>query len=204
MSEVLRGNFKTQKDVSVDRGASWLKFGELPTVAVDDIAVHPREDDLIVATHGRSLFIVDDLRPLQQLTQEVREKPAYLFPVRPAVGMHLMPGFVDWDGKGNFRGDNPPEGARISFFVKTYTGEEVKIKITNSAGATVAKFKLAGTPGLNRVAWDMKPTKDVLNDYGGEGQKHVKPGEYTVTLAFGSYSQSVKMQVAIAPGVDTR
>jgi hypothetical protein len=190
--------------VSADRGANWIKFGELPTVAVDDIAVHPREDDLLIATHGRSLFVVDDIRPLQQLTPEVREKPAFLFPIRPAIGMHMMPGFVDWDGKGHFRGDNPTEGALISFFVKEFTGEEVKLKITDATGATVAKFKIAGTPGLNRVAWDMKPTKDVLNDYGGEGQKHVRPGEYTVTLAYGKYSQTVKMQVAIAPGVDTR
>ncbi len=190
--------------VSVDRGASWAKFGELPTVAVDDIAVQPRDGDLIIATHGRSLFIVDDIRPLQQLTLEVREKPAHLFPVREATGFHMLPGFADWSGKGHFRGENPPEGALISFFVKSYTGEEVKIKITDAAGATVAKFKLPGTPGLNRVAWDLKPTKDVLTEYGGEGQKHVKPGEYTVTLAFGSYSQTQKMQVMIAQGVETR
>ncbi len=190
--------------VSVDRGGSWSKFGDLPTVAVDDIAVHSREDDLIVATHGRSLFIVDDIRPLQQLTLDVREKPAHLFPVRPATGMHLMPGFVDWQGKSNFRGDNRPEGALISFYVKAYTAEEVKIKITDAAGTTVAKFKVAGTPGLNRITWDLKPTKDVLTEYGGEGQKHVKSGEYSVTLAFGNFSQTVKMQVMIAPGVETR
>jgi hypothetical protein len=188
----------------VDRGANWSRFADLPTVAVDDIVVHSREGDLLIATHGRSLYIVDDVRPLQQLTLDVREKPAHLFPVREATGFHMMPGFVDWQGKGNFRGENPPEGALISFYVKFYTGDEVKIKITDATGATVAKLKMPGTPGLNRVAWDLKPTKDVLTEYGGEGQKHVKPGEYTVTLAFGSYSQTQKMQVTVAPGVDTR
>ncbi|MBI1750919.1 MAG: hypothetical protein HY234_11545 [Acidobacteria bacterium] len=190
--------------VSVDRGANWIKFGDLPTVAVDDIAVHPRENDLILATHGRSLFIVDDIRPLQQLTPEVREKPAHLFPLRPLLGMHMMPGFVDWDGKAVFRGDNAPEGALINFFLKAYTGEEVKIKVTDAAGTPVAKFKLAGTPGINRITWDLKPTKDVLTEYGGEGQKHVKPGEYAVTLVYGNYSQTEKIQVTIAPGVETR
>jgi len=190
--------------ISVDRGAHWVKFGELPTVAVDDIAVHPREDDLLIATHGRSLYIVDDIRPLQQFTLEVREKPAHLFPVRPALGMHMMPGFADWNGKAVFRGDNPPEGALISFFVKAFTGEEVKIKITNAAGQPVAKFKLPGAPGLGRIAWDLKPTKDVLAEYGGEGQKHVTPGEYTVTFAYGTYSQTEKFQVTVAPGVETR
>jgi photosystem II stability/assembly factor-like uncharacterized protein len=190
--------------VSVDRGEHWAKFGDLPTVAVDDLAVQPRENDLLIATHGRSLYVVDDVRPLQQLALDVREKPAHLFPVRPAWGIHPMPGFVDWDGKAAFRGDNPPEGALISFYVKAYTGEEVKIKITNAAGIPVAKFKLPGTPGINRIAWDLKPTKDVLTEYGGEGQKFVKAGEYTVTLSYGNFTQTEKLQVTIAPGVETR
>jgi hypothetical protein len=188
----------------VDRGEHWAKFGDLPTVAVDDLAVQPRENDLLIATHGRSLYVVDDVRPLQQLALDVREKPAHLFPVRPAWGIHPMPGFVDWDGKAAFRGDNPPEGALISFYVKAYTGEEVKIKITNAAGIPVAKFKLPGTPGINRIAWDLKPTKDVLTEYGGEGQKFVKAGEYTVTLSYGNFTQTEKLQVTIAPGVETR
>ena len=59
-------------------------------------------------------------------------------------------------------------------------------------------------PGLNRTTWDLKPTKDVLNDYGGEGQKFVKPGEYTVTLTCGKAKQTQKLQVDIAPGIETR
>jgi photosystem II stability/assembly factor-like uncharacterized protein len=190
--------------VSIDRGAHWVRFGELPTVAVDDIAIQPREDDLLIATHGRSVYILDDIRPLQALTAEVLSKPAHLFASRPAFGIHLLPGFGDWEGKAVFRGENPPEGALITFYVKAYTGEQVKIRITNAADQPVAKFTLPDTPGLHRINWDLKPTKDLLNEYGGEGQKFVKPGEYMVKLTFGEYTQSEKLQVEIAPGVETR
>jgi len=190
--------------VSIDRGGHWARLGELPTVAVDDLAIHPREDDLLIATHGRSIYILDDLRPLQALTAEVLNKPAHLFPLRPAYGIHLLPGFSDWNGKAVFRGENPPEGALITFYVKASTGEPLKIKITNAADQPVAKFTITDAPGMHRINWDLKPAKELLTEYGGAGQKFVKPGEYKVTLTYGKYSQSEKLQVEIAPGVETR
>ncbi len=190
--------------VSFDRGGHWTKFGGLPTVAVDDILIQRRDGDLVMATHGRSLFIVDDIRPLEEMSLRVQEQEAHLFPPRPAFGIHLLPGFADWNGKGIFRGENPPEGALLTFYLKAYTGEQVKIKITNSQGQPVAKFKFTGTPGLNRINWDLKPTKDLLTEYGGEGQQFVKPGEYTVTLNYGQATDTQKLKVDIAPGIETR
>jgi hypothetical protein len=189
---------------SFDRGGHWVKFGELPTVAVDDILVHPREFDLVLATHGRSLFIIDDIRPLEEMSLDVQAKEAYLFPLRPAHAIHLLPGFADSTGKAIFRGENPPEGALVTFYLKVYTGEEAKIKIANAAGRTVAKFKTAGTPGFNRINWDLRPTKDLLTEYGGEGQKFVLAGEYTVTLSYGPTTSTQKLQVTVEPGVETR
>jgi len=190
--------------VSFDRGGRWVRFGGLPTVAVDDIVVHPRELDLVVATHGRSLYIVDDISALEQLSVEVQAKEANLFPPRTATGIHPLPGFGDWNGKSVFRGENPPEGAIVTFYLREYTGEEVKIKIANEQGTPVAKFKMVGRPGLNRFAWDLKPTKDLLTEYGGEGQKFLKPGEYTITLEYGKATETQKLKVEIAPGIETR
>ena len=127
-----------------------------------------------------------------------------MFPPRLALGAHLLPGFSDWGGKAVFRGENPPEGALITFYVKAYTGEPLKIKITNATDQPVAKFTVTDAPGLHRINWDLKPTKDLLIEYGGEGQKFVKPGEYKVTLTYGKYTQTEKLQVEIAPGVETR
>ncbi len=190
--------------VSLDRGGHWLKFGGLPTVAVDDILIHPRDADLVIATHGRSLFVVDDIRPLEELTAEIAAKDAFIFRPRDAHGIYLLPGWANWTGKADFRGENPPEGALISFFLKSFLGEQVEIKISNALDQPVAKFKFTGVPGINRFNWDLRPTKEVLNEYGGEGQKFVRAGEYTITLDYGKAKAKQKLKVEIAPGIETR
>ncbi len=190
--------------VSMDEGASWQKFGELPTVAVDDILIHPRDRDLIIATHGRSLFIVDDIRPLEKLSAEIRQKDAYLFSPDSVSGSYMLDGFADWNGNCSYHGDNPSDGARFTVYVKEYTGDGVQLSISNASGQTVANLSLPGTPGIQRTVWDLKMTKEFLNDYGGEGQKFVKSGEYTVSMTYGKTKQSEKIHVTIAPGIETR
>ena len=146
------------------RRATGRSSAACPTVAVDDILVHPRDRDLVIATHGRSLFVDRRHRGRsQELTPEVLAKEAHLFPPRPALGAHPLPGFEDWAGSASLRGANPPEGALISFCVKELTGEPVKIAITNAQGQPVANLTAPGLPGLSRVTWDLKPTKDVLH-----------------------------------------
>ncbi len=189
---------------SFDRGKKWMKLGELPTVAVDDIVIHPRERDLVLATHGRSLYIIDDIRPLEGLTAPVRLKQAHLFPIRPAYGYYLHSGFVDWGGSAVYRGSNPPDGAIINYFVKEYTGDQAKLSVTNAAGRTVANLTGSGNPGLNRVTWDLKQTKEFLNDYGGEGQKFLESGDYTVTLSLGKTKEVQKVHIEMLPGIETR
>jgi hypothetical protein len=131
-------------------------------------------------------------------------KEAYLFPPAPAAAFFLLPGTVDWTGKAVFRGENPPEGTQITYFVKTYTGEPVKIAIALAGGPPVANLTGPGTPGLSRIAWDLKPSKDLLNEYGGEGQKLVRSGEYTVTLTYGKAKHEQRLKVETAPGIETR
>ncbi len=85
--------------VSLNGGAEWKRFmNGMPTVRIDDILVHPRDNDLIVATHGRSIWILDDITPLQQLSEKVTAADAHLFDVRPAVAWadrrHAQPD--DW------------------------------------------------------------------------------------------------------------
>lgn len=189
---------------SVDQGGRWVKLGQLPTVAVDDILVQPDTRDLVVATHGRSLYIIDDLRPLEELTPEVLGKEAHLFEPRPALGTNLLPGFADWAGSGVFRGENPPEGAILTYYLKETTGDGVKIAVENTAGQAVASLTGPGYAGLNRVAWDLKPAKDLLVEYGGEGRKFVRPGEYKLTLTCGKAKHEQKLKVEIAPGIETR
>jgi hypothetical protein len=171
---------------------------------VDDIQVHPRDRDLVIATHGRSLFVIDDIRPLEELTAAAMSAEAHLFPPRPAEGINLLPGSVDWAGKAVYRGENPPEGAPITYWVRAYTGDEVKIKIASAGGQPVASLTVSGNPGFNRVSWDLRPSKDLLTEYGGEGRKFVRSGDYKVTLSYGKLKKEQPLPVTIAPGIETR
>lgn len=190
--------------VSFNRGASWGPLGNLPPVPVDDIAVHPREHDLVIATHGRSIYVLDNIRPLQLLTASVMNEPAHLFPVAPAFGYQPLPGWAESAGSAVFRGTNPPVGAVIDVYVKEFTGDQITIAVAGPGGRPVANLTSPGVPGFSRITWDLKPTKDVLNEYGGEGQKFVRPGEYEVTLTYGKTTQKAKVTVGIARGIETR
>jgi photosystem II stability/assembly factor-like uncharacterized protein len=190
--------------VSLDRGVRWSPLGGLPTVAVDDIVIHPRERDVIVATHGRSLYVIDDATPLARLTKEVRAKEAHLFPVRPAFGRYLYPGWEEWAGGAVYRGANPPDGAILTFWVRENAPDPVKIEIKNAAGQTVANLTAPAIAGLNRISWDLKPTKDVLIEYGGEGVLFVRPGKYEATLKLGATTSKESIDVSIAEGIETR
>jgi photosystem II stability/assembly factor-like uncharacterized protein len=190
---------------SVDAGEHWVQIGDLPNVRVDDLQIQPRTNDLVIATHGRSLAIIDDTRPFRELTPQVLAKPVHLFPIATARGFYLLAGGVDWNGKGVYRGDNPPEGALISFWVKQFTGDEVKIAITNSSGQPVANLKASGAPGLNRVSWDLRPTEDVRIKYGGDDPKKFVPaGDYTAELSYGREKMKQTFHVEIAEGIRTR
>jgi hypothetical protein len=192
--------------VSFDRGATWAPFGNLPTVPVDDLAIQPRTRDLVIATHGRSLYVVDHIAALEQLTPPVMNTAAHLFPVADAVGFEPLPGWEDMAGTtGIFRGANPPIGASVDFWIKQFTGETVKVTITNGIGQPVATLTAPGVPGLSRVVWNLKPTSDVLTQYGGGGkEKFVAPGEYEVSLSYGDVKQKQVLRVSIAPGLETR
>lgn len=203
-SKVLYAGTEFGLFVSLNQGESWTKFGGLPTIPVHDIQIQPQKLDLVAATHGRSLYVMDDISMIEELTPEIEKEDVHLFPVRPALGFDPLPGFSEWNGNAVFSGANAPSGAIINVWVKAYTGKPVSLAITNSEGQPVANFKAEGIPGLNRVLWDLKPTKDLLTQYGGQGDKFLKPGEYTVTLTYGQLKQTQEVKVSIAEGIETR
>jgi photosystem II stability/assembly factor-like uncharacterized protein len=188
--------------VSVDRGERWLPLGSLPPVPVDDILVHPRDNDLVIATHGRSLYVIDDVRALQELSpaDDLR-----VFEPRPGLAFHPLDGWVDSAGAGHFRGDNPPAGAQLTVWVKDYTGDPIKVRIETASGLPVANLEAPGTPGLNRLSWNLKLTKDLMTEYGGEGRDlFVRPGEYKVKVSRGAAKAETTLKVDVVPGVETR
>jgi photosystem II stability/assembly factor-like uncharacterized protein len=102
---------------SLDGGRSWLPWRHgVPTVSVMDLAVHPRDHDLVVATHGRALYVLDDLAPLRTLSAETMKAPLHLFPATPAVQyMVRQTGSSRFAGHGEFTGENQPYGAILTY-----------------------------------------------------------------------------------------
>ena len=190
---------------SFDQGAHWVRISDVPSVRVDDIQIHPRTSDLVIATHGRSIAILDDIVPFREFTAEVASKPAQLFSVRSVSGAYLQPGFVDSNGKGIYRGQNPPEGALFTIWVREFTGDEIKIVVTKSTGQPGANLKAPGTPGFTRLNWDLRPTKDVIAEYGGDDPKRLLPsGDYTAELTFGTTKVKQTFHLDLAEGITPR
>ena len=190
---------------SFDQGNHWVRIGDVPSVRVDDIQIHPRTSDLVIGTHGRSIAILDDTVPFREFTPEIAAKPVHLFSVRSVTGAYLQPGFVDSNGKGIYRGKNPDEGALFAVWLKEFTGDEIKIAVTKSTGQPVANLKTPGAPGFTRLNWDLRPTKDVSVEYGGDDPKRLLPaGDYTAELTFGKTKMKQNFHVDLAEGITPR
>jgi len=144
--------------VSLNGGAEWKRFMTgLPTVRIDDILVHPRDHDLIVGTHGRSIFILDDITPLEQLSDKELAADAHLFDVRPGTQWLNDPTLSrSAGGAKNFRGANPPPGTAISYYLKSAPSGDVKITISDITGKVLRNLTGTKEAGINRVQWNLR------------------------------------------------
>src|SRR6266581_786442 len=126
--------------ISLDGGKEWKEFmSGLPRVRIDDILVHPRDNDLVIGTHGRGIYILDDISALQQMgTQKVLDKDAFLFDVRPGVLWYNDIRLSRYTGGSkNFRGNNPAPGTAISYYLKSAPTSDVRITISDYTGKVV-------------------------------------------------------------------
>ena len=193
--------------VSIDGGAHWAQFtGKLPNVAVRDIAIHPRESDLIIATHGRGIFIVDDLTPLRALTPEILAKDAAFLPSRPAT-LTLPAGEQRFDGNAEFVGPSLPEAAPIVYYQKKrHIFGDLRIEIYDPQGKLVTTIQGDKRRGLNRVQWPerAKPPKVppaaglVENEFAFLGPQ-VQEGTYTVKLIKGKETYTTTINLVPDP-----
>ena len=145
--------------VSFDAGREWKRMmSGLPTVRVDDIVVHPRDNDLIIGTHGRGIFILDDITPLQQLTtSKVLDKSVHLFDVRPGTQYLNDVRFSRAaTGARTFRGLNPPAGTAVHYYLKAVPAGDVKITISDYTGKVVRNIVGTKEVGINRVQWNLR------------------------------------------------
>lgn len=143
--------------ISIDGGQRWAQFtAGLPNVAVRDLAIHPRDHDLIVATHGRGLFVVDDLTPLRTLNTTTMEQEVAFLASRPST--MVIPVFeFGFNGDGEFLGESPAEVATISYYLKRrHMFGDLKLEIYDAGNTLIATVNGGKRRGINRVEWPMR------------------------------------------------
>src|SRR4051812_31252363 len=143
--------------VSLNGGREWKRFmNGLPTVRIDDVLVHPRDNDLVLGTHGRSLYVMDDITALQQMSDTTTASDAALFDIRPSVAWATdIKKAVLVEGEKFFRGKNPPQGSAISYWLKSQPGSDVRVTISDVTGREIRSLLGTRNAGLNRVQWDL-------------------------------------------------
>jgi hypothetical protein len=142
--------------VSTNRGASWERFmNGLPTVPVHDLKIHPRERELIAATHGRSIYIVD-IAPLEQLADSVMGAQAHFF--QPTTAYAYSPRTVQqWTGNKIYVAENPPYGATFTYRLASGSARDsVRIVVTDVKGTVIRELRGPGAAGVNRATWDLR------------------------------------------------
>ena len=193
--------------VSIDGGKSWAQFkgNHFPAVAVRDLAIQPRENDLVLATHGRGIWIVDDIVPLRNLTNDVTSQEVAFVSARPV--QQRIEGNGGWaNGDAVFVGDNPPDAAVITYYQRTrHLFGKLKIEILDSTGRVIDEVPASKRPGLNRVTWSMRekpprvPPAAQIALAGTRGPRLV-PDDYTVRLTKAGKAYETKLTV----GMDRR
>lgn len=179
--------------VSINGGANWVKMhGKgLPTVPVYDIKQHARDRDLVAATHGRSVWVLDNGNWLGEATSEVLNKALHLFSLRDVKPVWKLEYNGLWSHK-MFRAPNAPRGVYIDYWVNEYTGDDVSISIENDKGVVMKKLSGSNAPGFNRSVWNLEPDEwHKLADKSEEMMMNkffARPGKYKVKLMMGDHS----------------
>jgi hypothetical protein len=214
--------------VSFNDGADWRAMKlNLPTAPVHDLVV--KDNDLVVATHGRAFWILDDLTPLRQYTEEVAKKDSFLY--TPATAYRMQAGASGERHPSKRTGQNPPAGAVIYYFLKDAPKPETeaKMEILDASGKVIRKYssteyntleepadpddkkpekELKPEAGLNRFVWDLRYEEArhipgyYLYEYGGGARGPVAvPGRYQVRLTVGAQTQTADFEVKLDPRV---
>ncbi|HEY7476422.1 MAG TPA: hypothetical protein VH679_15485, partial [Vicinamibacterales bacterium] len=177
---------ETSVYATIDGGRTWMRLANgLPTVPVHDLVIHPRDSDLVAATHGRSVWILDDITPLEQLSPDVLNADAHAFQNRLAT---LWRGISRGATRGHFfyagrnpltmaqpePGNSPPEianTAMVHYYLKTDQPGPVTLQIQDATGTQVHTAQVPGTAGVHRYFWNLRFGAAAAEGRGGGGRR---------------------------------
>ncbi len=197
---------------SPNGGTNWIELkNNMPTLPHNDLVIHPRDNDLVLGTHGRGVWILDKINALQELTPQVIASPAHLFTVSPAYQIRQT-NLKAHTGDMWFRGENPPNGALIDYWIGT-PGIAPTVTVHSSSGQLVNTLRATGNRGVNRIVWNLRETDlPIRGGFGGDDDAPaggnttpgplVAPGTYVVRLVAGGRTLEQKVEVREDPRID--
>jgi photosystem II stability/assembly factor-like uncharacterized protein len=194
---------------SLDGGGNWFSLmNNLPTVAVRDIAIHPRENDLIIGTHGRGVWIMDDISPLQEMTEDVKTKDMFFFSIRPSTQFFFSTAKESYS-RPIYAAPNAPYGMILNAYFANKPEKIPEIRIQDDSGNDIFKVKLKKRAGLQRTYWGLQYTP---KDEEGEEMKtsgagmiaplFAPPGEYHLVFQMGDKTIAQKGAVERDPRME--
>ncbi len=194
--------------VSVDGGSQWGQFtAGMANASVRDLAIHPREHDLIIATHGRGLYVVDDITPLRALQSEVLESEVAFLPSRPQL--LVAPAGMDYgrSGDGEFVGRTLSDQATVTYYLrKRHMFGDLKLEVFDSTGKRLASLPGAKRRGLNRVEWPTRgkaprvaAAASLIPSLGAFMGPRFAEGSYLIKMTKGKDTYSTTVELAPDP-----
>ncbi len=200
---------------SIDAGKNWTKWTHgLPTAPYIALKIHPRENDLVIGTYGRAIYIIDDISPLREISNEILNKDSHLFKINDAIEFFSASAGRNWFfvGDAEFKGENKPYGAMFTYYlnlpdsIKKLEGtkDEKKsiVQIIDSSSQVIRTFKSSMKQGINRAFWDLRkkaalgPRDKSKPDEDSPGIL-VLPGRYTVKIKSGN--QIMQQSFSVLP-----
>ncbi|MEO1574226.1 MAG: hypothetical protein AAFU65_04620, partial [Pseudomonadota bacterium] len=190
--------------ISLDNGENWARFKEnLPEVAVHDLVIHPTEHDLVIGTHGRGVYIIDDITPLRGITQDTIDANVAILPTRPAP-MVLTSQLQSFGANDSFVANNPPQAATLVYYLKKrHLFGDLKVEIFDDNDRLIASLPGGKRRGLNRVEWPMRfkapkfpPATSLVPGFLGP---RVPEGEYRAVLTKGKETLESTVQLVADP-----
>ena len=196
--------------ISPNGGSHWVSLrANMPLMPFNDIALHARDNALVLGSHARGVWVLDQLNALQELTPDVTAMPAQLFSLQPAHQIRTT-NLRPHTGDMIFRGENPANGALVDYWLRD-DGTKVAITVHDSTGRLVQSLAPSAARGLNRVVWNLRHADLPVRSGGGEDDDEgprattpgplVLPGTYTVRLVHDGRTLERKVLVKEDPRV---
>jgi len=194
--------------ISLDEGASWKSFkNNIPKYApVHDLALPTTDDAIVIGTHGRGVYIIDDLAPLRDLKEEMITKKLDFFDSEPAI-VRLQAMSVPFSGAGQFVGENPSDVATISYYMKKrHTFGKMSMKVYDDTGKFIAELPAGKSKGINVVQLPLRlpmpkaaPTNNRMALFGSAMPPSLTEGTYTVKINKGKEEYQTQVELENDP-----